>query len=101
MPVSRRHFLMGSTAVITAAAVAGSPTPPPAKSGRSWRLPEKRPFRTIENEGITLKDGTRLAARMWIPVHADVSPVAVVWESLPYRKRDMERQRDTGWAEAF
>jgi uncharacterized protein len=55
----------------------------------------------IENEWITLKDGTRLAARMWIPLHADVSPVPVVWEYLPYRKRDAERQRDTGWAEAF
>jgi putative CocE/NonD family hydrolase len=38
---------------------------------------------------------------MWIPVGAEQSPVPVVWEYLPYRKRDFERQRDSGWAEAF
>jgi hypothetical protein len=70
-------------------------------SGRAWKLPEKRAFRCIENEWITLKDGTRLAARMWIPAGAQTAPVPVVWEYLPYRKRDSERHRDTGWAEAF
>ncbi len=64
-------------------------------------MPEKRSFRLIENEWITLKDGTKLAARVWIPDGADNVPVPVVLEYLPYRKRDFERQRDTGWAEAF
>jgi uncharacterized protein len=101
MSVSRRDFLVGSSAAMASAAVIGSPAFASTKSGRDWKMPEKRPFRSIENEWITLKDGTRLAARMWIPQGAENSPVAVVWEYLPYRKRDSERQRDTGWAEAF
>lgn len=97
MSVSRRNFLAGSSAAIAAAAL-------PARTwaaGGGWRMPEKRPFKTIENEWITLKDGTRLAARLWIPEGAEASPVAVVWEYLPYRLRDFERHRDTSWAEAF
>ncbi len=73
----------------------------PAIAAGAWRLPEKRPFRSIENEWIALKDGTRLAARIWMPVGAEKSAVPVVWEYIPYRKRDFERHRDTAWAEAF
>ena len=101
MSVSRRSFLVSSSALIAGAAVAGPEALLSPQPGRNWRLPEKRPFRCIENEWIALKDGTRLAARLWIPSGAEKSPVPVVWEYLPYRKRDMERQRDTGWAEAF
>jgi putative CocE/NonD family hydrolase len=101
MSVSRRDFLVGSSAAMASAAMIGPPAFASPKAGRDWEMPEKRPFRSIENEWITLKDGTRLAARMWIPEGAENSPVAVVWEYLPYRKRDSERQRDTGWAEAF
>jgi uncharacterized protein len=99
--VSRRDFLAASSAAIASAAVIGPPAFSSPKAGHAWKMPEKRPYRSIENEWITLKDGTRLAARMWIPEGAESSPVAVVWEYLPYRKRDSERQRDTGWAEAF
>jgi uncharacterized protein len=99
MTVSRRKFILGSSAVIAGAAVA--PAFSTSNAGRAWKLPAKRPFKRIENEWIPLKDGTRLAARMWIPMDAAASPVPVVWEYLPYRKRDLERQRDTGWAEAF
>jgi uncharacterized protein len=87
--------------VIASAAAVGSPAFCASNTGRGWQLPAKRPFRTVENEWIPLKDGTRLAARMWIPTDAAASPVPVVWEYIPYRKRDFERQRDTGWAEAF
>ena len=101
MSVSRRSFVLGSSAAIAGAAVAGRQALSSPKSARSWKMPEKRPFRSVENEWITLKDGTRLAARVWIPAGAEKSPVPVVWEYLPYRKRDSERQRDTGWAEMF
>jgi uncharacterized protein len=101
VPVSRRDFLVTSSAAIAGAAVIGSPAFSAASTAHGWQLPPKRPFRTIENEWITLKDGTRLAARLWIPVHAATTPVPVVWEYIPYRKRDFERQRDTGWAESF
>jgi putative CocE/NonD family hydrolase len=96
--------LVNSSTAIAGAAVAGSAFLAEAKAaatGRPWQLPPKRAIRTIENEWIPLKDGTRLAARIWMPVDAAAAPVPVVWEYLPYRKRDLERQRDTGWAEAF
>lgn len=53
-----------------------------------------RPFTTIENQWITLKDGTRLAARIWMPDGAEADPVPAVFEFLPYRKRDGTSPRD-------
>lgn len=55
-----------------------------------------RPVRVIDHQWIPLKDGTRLAARVWLPVDADQSPVPAVLEYIPYRKRDMTAARD--WA---
>lgn len=46
----------------------------------------------IENEWITLPDGRRLAARIWIP-HG-LGPVPAILEYLPYRKRDGTAPRD-------
>jgi putative CocE/NonD family hydrolase len=100
MPITRRTFLAGTTVVI-AGATAARPSLSSGGDSRPWQLPEKRPFRYIENEWITLKDGTKLAARVWIPEGAEAAPVPVVLEYLPYRKRDFERHRDSGWAEAF
>lgn len=48
----------------------------------------------IENQWITLSDGTRLAARIWLPVDADSNPVPAILEYLPYRKRDGTVERD-------
>ncbi|WP_413711469.1 CocE/NonD family hydrolase [Rhizobium sp. Rhizsp82] len=53
-----------------------------------------RGFTTIENQLITLKDGTRLAARIWMPDEAESDPVPAVFEFLPYRKRDGTCLRD-------
>lgn len=53
-----------------------------------------RSFTTIENQWITLKDGTRLAARIWMPDNAESDPVPAVFEFLPYRKRDGTSPRD-------
>ncbi|MGE0119941.1 MAG: CocE/NonD family hydrolase [Dongiaceae bacterium] len=50
--------------------------------------------RTIENTWIPLADGTRLAARLWLPEDAERNPVPVLLEYLPYRKRDTTRLRD-------
>jgi hypothetical protein len=44
--------------------------------------------REIENTWIPLADGTRLAARIWLPVDAEENPVPAVLEYLPYRKDD-------------
>jgi hypothetical protein len=102
MPVTRRDFLIGSGAVVAGTAVSAAGMASAVQGAReAWELPPKRPFRVVENEWVVLKDGTRLAARIWIPEGAESTPVPVVWEYLPYRKRDSERQRDTGWAEMF
>jgi putative CocE/NonD family hydrolase len=53
-----------------------------------------RPVRVIENEWIPLADGTRLAARLWLPEDAAQDPVPALLEYLPYRKRDSMRLRD-------
>lgn len=53
-------------------------------------LPQR--FREIENVFIPLSDGTRLAARLWIP-DQDV-PAPAVLEYIPYRKADGTRERD-------
>jgi predicted acyl esterase len=44
--------------------------------------------RLIEHFWITLGDGTRLAARAWLPSEAESAPVPALLEYLPYRKGD-------------
>lgn len=51
-------------------------------------------FEHLENHWITLADGCRLAARLWLPVEATQRPVPAVLEFLPYRKRDGTSARD-------
>ncbi len=51
-------------------------------------------FRVLENEWIELSDGTRLAARLWLPTISSTSPVPAILEYLPYRKRGGTDQRD-------
>lgn len=50
--------------------------------------------RSIENLWIPLADGTRLAARVWMPNDAPQRPVPAIIEYIPYRKRDGTRERD-------
>ena len=54
----------------------------------------QRPFEVIENLWIPLQDGTRLAARVWMPDGAAQRPVPAILEHLPYRKRDGTCLRD-------
>ena len=51
-------------------------------------------IREIENEWIVLADGTRLAARIWMPQDAQVHPVPAILEYIPYRKREATAARD-------
>ena len=48
----------------------------------------------IENCWIPMSDGCRLAARIWLPVDAQMNPVPAILEYIPYRKRDFTRARD-------
>ena len=59
---------------------------------RRARFPN--PIREIENTFIPLADGTRLAARLWLPEDAERNPVPAILEYIPYRKRDFMRLRD-------
>ncbi len=49
----------------------------------------------IENQWIPLSDGSRLAARIWLPADAERSPVPAILEYIPYRKRDHKAIRDS------
>ncbi len=53
-----------------------------------------RPVREIEHTLIPLSDGTRLAAKIWLPQDAERRPVPAILEYLPYRKRDGTAERD-------
>lgn len=53
------------------------------------------PVEIIENQWIELPDGGRLAARIWLPKCAHEQPVPAIIEYIPYRKRDLTRDRDT------
>lgn len=48
-----------------------------------------------ENIWIATRDGTQLAARLWLPEDAATNPVPAILEYIPYRKRDMTRHRDS------
>ncbi|WP_291797662.1 CocE/NonD family hydrolase [Brevibacterium sp.] len=50
--------------------------------------------REIENVFIPMRDGARLAARLWMPESAERRPQPAVLEYIPYRKRDSTRGRD-------
>jgi hypothetical protein len=99
MTVTRRDFVTATGAFVAGATFArlSYAAHLPARSG--WSLPAKRPFCVIENEWIPLSDGTRLGVRLWIPQGAEQQPVPVVWEYLPYRKRDGVRKRDDATAQ--
>jgi len=53
-----------------------------------------RAVREIEHCWVPLADGTRLAARLWLPENAEAQPVPAVLEYIPYGKRDGTRERD-------
>ena len=54
-----------------------------------------RPVREIMTAWIPMPDGTKLAARIWLPVDAEADPVPAVLEYLPYRRRDGTSTRDS------
>jgi putative CocE/NonD family hydrolase len=54
-----------------------------------------RRVRRIDHTWIPLADGTRLAARIWLPDDAESEPVPALLELLPYRKGDAMARRDS------
>jgi hypothetical protein len=53
-----------------------------------------RRVKEIENLWITMSDGARLAARVWLPEDAEERPVPAILEYIPYRRRDGTHVRD-------
>jgi uncharacterized protein len=60
-----------------------------------------RAYTVLENEWIPLPDGSRLAARIWMPEGTGADPVPAVLEYLPYRKRDGTSPRDESTYPSF
>lgn len=52
-------------------------------------------IREIEHVWIPMSDGTRLAAKIWLPVDAEQNPVPAILEYIPYRKNDFTALRDS------
>jgi putative CocE/NonD family hydrolase len=51
--------------------------------------------REEEHVWIPLRDGVRLAARIWRPASSELDAVPVILEIIPYRQRDLTAQRDS------
>lgn len=58
-------------------------------------------IREVENDWIPLSDGTRLAARYWLPEDAADNPVPAILEYIPYRKGDNTAGRDEAMHACF
>jgi uncharacterized protein len=54
-----------------------------------------RTIREIEHVWIPMSDGTRLAAKIWLPEDAEQNPVPAILEYIPYRKNDFTALRDS------
>jgi predicted acyl esterase len=61
----------------------------------SVRTEFPRAVRRIDHAWIPMSDGTRLAARIWLPEDAEDDPVPAILEYLPYRKGDAMAKRDS------
>jgi uncharacterized protein len=97
MATSRRDLIMGTLAAVPTLAAASVFAGAKAPAAPHWQLPAKRSVRVVENEWTPMSDGARLGARLWIPEGAERTPVPVVLEYIPYRKRDAYRPRDNRW----
>src|SRR5437762_6188146 len=62
----------------------------------SERAPGDDRVRRIDHVWIPLSDGTRLAARIWLPANAEENPVPAILEPIPYRKNDFTAAADAG-----
>lgn len=57
--------------------------------------------RVVDNEWITLRDGVRLAIRLWLPDVAEAHAVSAILDAVPYRKSDGTAIGDAAWGSYF
>lgn len=90
-----RRSLLKSAMALAALSVASACGKPASENEKKVvkKLKEKLEIRLMEHSWIPLPDGRRLAARIWLPTNAEEIPVPAVLEYLPYRKRDMDRNK--------
>ena len=74
-----------------------SPRQSPATSDRA----SSRSVDVLAHEWITLADGVRLAARVWLPAGAEEEPVSAILDSVPYRRSDGTAIGDAAWGTYF
>jgi putative CocE/NonD family hydrolase len=90
---TRRELILGlNAALLTAAAGAAAPTFSRSSSGAGPASGLK--VREIENTWISMPDGVRLAARIWLPETAGRRPVPAIFNYCPYFARLFTRPDD-------
>lgn len=89
---NRRQFLQTSSLVVGAAGIMGAQGLWSLAQAQGITFPNK--VREIENIWIPMSDGTRLAARLWLPEGAEEDPVPCILNYCPYHKRNRTRQMD-------
>ncbi len=67
-----------------------------AQDRRNQTYPPQNDIEVFEHVWITMSDGVRLSAKLWLPKDAAEDPVPAVLEFIPYRKRDATAFRDHG-----
>src|SRR5271168_4878284 len=97
MSLSRRDVLRAAALLSAAVPIGLDTASADGPAAKRWRLPDKNAVEVIDNEWIVLKDGKRLSARLWLPAGARKTRAPVVWEYIPYRKRDFTRTYDDLW----
>lgn len=65
------------------------------ESNRSIMTKYPKEIQEIDHVWIPMSDGTKLSARIWLPVDAEENPVPAILEYLPYRKNDFTALRDS------
>ena len=93
---TRRTVLQGINAALLTSVSGGAFAATTAGTQISQAVVRRGPrkVREIENIWIPMSDGTKLAARMWLPEDAEHNPVPALMEYIPYRKRDSTRLGD-------
>src|ERR1700683_4667619 len=90
--LTRRDLLVGINAALLALS-AGAQVPAFARNTAS--LPTRtNDVHEIENTWIPMRDGVKLAARIWIPANARQHPVPAIWNYCPYFARLFTRSDD-------
>jgi putative CocE/NonD family hydrolase len=69
-------------------------TPQHSGDAMTIRIDLPQRVRVIAHQWVTLSDGCRLAARIWLPEDAERRPVPALLEYIPYRKNDGTARRD-------